>query len=135
MSIFLIMILFFEKDTKIQMYFSIYKIDLKEMKKMGKFIIKSTILTILFATVFGTLLIYFLFKVDLIISIIVSLSFATVGEAILIPILDEFKLTEEPLGQTIIGVGSLDDIIEIFSLIFVIIILYSMSRNLFILKG
>ena len=119
----------FDFFSQLGMYFLLFiigfEIDLKEMKKMGKFIIKSTILTILFATVFGTLLIYFLFKVDLIISIIVSLSFATVGEEILIPILDEFNLTNKPLGQTIIGVGSLDDVIEILSLVFVIILVGS----------
>ncbi|MFW9930031.1 MAG: cation:proton antiporter, partial [Candidatus Thorarchaeota archaeon] len=74
------------------MYFLLFiigfEVDLKEMKKMGKLIIISTLLTILFATVLGTLLIYFLFGVNLLISIIVSLSFATVGEEILIPILD-----------------------------------------------
>jgi CPA2 family monovalent cation:H+ antiporter-2 len=111
------------------MYFLLFiigfEVDLKEMKKMGKLIIISTLLTILFATVLGTLLIYFLLGVNLLISIIVSLSFATVGEEILIPILDEFKLTNKPLGQTIIGVGSLDDIIEIISLIFVILLVGS----------
>ena len=121
----------FDFLSQLGMYFLLFiigfEIDLKEMKKMGKFIIKSTILTILFATLFGTLLIYFVFKVNLIVSIIVSLSFATVGEEILIPILDEFKLTNKPLGQTIIGVGSLDDIIEIISLIFVVLMVGSSS--------
>jgi len=121
----------FDFFSQLGMYFLLFiigfEVDLKEMKKMGKFIIKSTIATISLATLFGTLLIYFVFRVDLVISIIVSLSFATVGEEILIPILDEFKLTNKPLGQTIIGVGSLDDIIEILSLIFVIILVGSNS--------
>ena len=121
----------FDLFSQLGMYFLLFiigfEIDLKEMKKMGKFIIKSTFLTILFATIFGTLLIYFLFKVNLLIAIIVSLSFATVGEEILIPILDEFDLTNKPLGQTIIGVGSLDDIIEILSLIFVVLLVGSNS--------
>ena len=79
----------FDFLSQLGMYFLLFiigfEIDLKEMKKMGKFIIKSTILTILFATLFGTLLIYFVFRVNLMVSIIVSLSFATVGEEILIP--------------------------------------------------
>ncbi|MEJ2279168.1 MAG: cation:proton antiporter, partial [Candidatus Lokiarchaeota archaeon] len=41
--------------------------------------------------------------------------------------LDEFDLTNKSLGQSIIGVGSLDDIIEIISLIFVIILVGSNS--------
>jgi Kef-type K+ transport system membrane component KefB len=121
----------FDFLSQLGMYFLLFiigfEIDLKEMKKMGKFIIESTILTILFATLFGTLLIYFVFRVDFIVSIIVSLSFATVGEEILIPILDEFNLTSKPFGQTIIGVGSLDDIIEIISLIFVVLMVGSNS--------
>ncbi|MFW9781595.1 MAG: cation:proton antiporter [Candidatus Heimdallarchaeota archaeon] len=121
----------FDFFSQLGMYFLLFiigfEIDLKEMKKMGKFIIKSTILTISLATIFGALLIYFVFRVDLLISIIVSLSFATVGEEILIPILDEFNLTNKPLGQSIIGVGSLDDIIEIISLIFVILLVGSNS--------
>ena len=76
----------FDFFQNLGMYFLLFiigfEIDLKEMKKMGKFIIKSTVLTILFATLFGTLLIYYVFKVDLVIAIIVSLSFATVGEEI-----------------------------------------------------
>ncbi|MFX1258450.1 MAG: cation:proton antiporter [Promethearchaeota archaeon] len=119
----------FDFFSQLGMYFLLFiigfEVDLKEMKKMGKFIIKSTIITISLATIFGTLLIYFVFRVDLLVSIIVSLSFATVGEEILIPILDEFNLTNKPLGQTIIGVGSLDDVIEILSLVFVIILVGS----------
>lgn len=121
----------FDFLSQLGMYFLLFiigfEIDLKQMKKMGKLIIKSTILTILFATIFGALLIYFVFRVNLFVSIIISLSFATVGEEILIPILDEFDLTNKSLGQSIIGVGSLDDIIEIISLIFVIILVGSNS--------
>ncbi|MDX1798273.1 MAG: cation:proton antiporter [Candidatus Lokiarchaeia archaeon] len=106
-----------------------FEIDLKEMKKQGKFIIKTTTITIFLATFLGTLLIFFLFVRDIFISIIVSLSFATVGEEILIPILDEFKLTNEPLGQTIIGVGTLDDIFEIFTLILVILFVGTSAQS------
>lgn len=107
-----------------------FEIDLKEMKKQGKFIIKTTTITIFLATFLGTLLIFFLFVRDIFISIIVSLSFATVGEEILIPILDEFKLTNEPLGQTIIGVGTLDDIFEIFTLILVILFVGTSAQSI-----
>jgi Kef-type K+ transport system membrane component KefB len=106
-----------------------FEIDLKEMKKQGKFIIKTTTITIVLATFLGTLLIFFLFGYNIFISIIVSLSFATVGEEILIPILDEFKLTNEPLGQTIIGVGTLDDIFEIFTLILVILFVGTSAQS------
>ncbi|MFX1501463.1 MAG: cation:proton antiporter [Promethearchaeota archaeon] len=108
-----------------------FEIDLKEMKKQGKFIIKSTAITISLATLFGSILVCFLFGINFFISLIVGLSFATVGEAILIPILDEFELTNEPLGQTIIGVGTLDDIIEIFSILLVILLLGATTQDYF----
>ncbi|MCD6476686.1 MAG: cation:proton antiporter, partial [Candidatus Aenigmarchaeota archaeon] len=88
-----------------------FKLDLKKLDKNKKFIIKSTFFIILFEAFFGTLLIHYVFNYNWIISFIVSLSFATVGEAILIPILDEFNITNTKLGQSIIGIGALDDII------------------------
>jgi Kef-type K+ transport system membrane component KefB len=53
------------------------------------------------------------------------MSFATVGEAILFPILDEFKVVNTKLGQSIIGIGTLDDIIELVVLVLVIMLIGS----------
>ena len=53
------------------------------------------------------------------------MSFATVGEALLFPILDEFKVINTKLGQSIIGIGTLDDVIEVFVLILLIFLLGS----------
>ncbi len=58
-----------------------------------------------------------------------ALSFATVGEAILIPILDEFKIVNTKLGQSIIGIGTLDDVIEILILILVIFLIGSNTTH------
>ncbi len=99
-----------------------FEIDLTKMKKMKLFILKSTFFIIFLEAIFGTILIYFAFGYNLIISFIVALSFATVGEAILIPILDEFKIINTKLGQSIIGIGTLDDIIEIMLIIAVVFI-------------
>lgn len=103
------------------MYFLLFligfELNLEKIKKLGKFIIKSTFFIILFEALFGSLLIHFIFNYSWFISIITALSFATVGEAVLIPILDEFKLTKTKLGQTILGIGTLDDVIEIFIII------------------
>lgn len=94
-----------------------FEIDLKEIKKESRFIIKSTFGIIFFETLFGTLLIKFLFGLPLLICFLLSLSFATVGEAILFPILDEFRIVNKKLGKAIISIGVLDDIIEIFALV------------------
>lgn len=95
------------------------EIDIKEFRKKGGFLVRSTFFIILFEAAIGTGLVYFLFGYPLVTSALVALSFATVGEAILIPILDEFKAINTPLGQTLIGIGTLDDIIEVFALIMV----------------
>lgn len=117
--------------SSLGMYFLLFiigfEIDLRSFKKAGKFIVKSTFFIIFFEALFGTALIYFVFGYGLLLSFVVALSFATVGEAILIPILDEFKLTNTKLGQTIIGLGTLDDVIELLVFIFVIFLIGSDS--------
>ncbi len=103
------------------MYFLLFiiglEIDLKEIMKKSTFIFKATFFIILLEALFGTLLVHFIFHYDLLISFLVALAFATVGEAVLVPILEEFKAINTKLGQAILGIGLLDDIIEVFVLI------------------
>jgi len=125
--------------SELGMYFLLFiigfEINLKEFKKQGKFIFKSVFFIIFLEAIFGSLLLYFLFGYSLIVSIIVAVSFATVGEAILVPILEEFKIVNTKLGQSIIGIGTLDDIIEIVLLVIVSVLIgvgtYSYSNILF----
>ena len=109
------------------MYFLLFiiglEINLGKLKKLGAFIVKSTLMIILFEACLGSLLIHFFFHYSWFISLTAALSFATVGEAILIPILDEFKVINSDLGQTIIGIGTLDDIFEIAALIMVTVLI------------
>lgn len=107
------------------MYFLLFwigfELDLEKIKKLGKFIIKSTFFIIFFEAFFGSLVIHFLFGYSWFISILTALTFATVGEAVLIPILDEFELTKTKLGQSILGIGIFDDIIEVFVILVAVI--------------
>ncbi len=115
--------------AQLGMYFLLFvigfEINLGELKKQGRFIFKATFFIIFLEAVFGSLLIHFVFGYEWVISFVVALSFATVGEAILIPILDKFKIVNTKLGQSIIGIGTLDDIIEIMTLIIVIFLIGS----------
>lgn len=127
----------FEMLAQLGMYFLLFivgfEINLKIIKKESKFIAKSTIFIILLETIFISLLVHYLFNYGWQISILVALSFATVGEAILIPILDEFGIINTKLGQSIIGIGTMDDIFEIIALIFLSILLrVSDTGHLFI---
>lgn len=94
-----------------------FELDLKKIFGQGSFFIRATIVIILTETVFGSLLVHYIFNVPWLISGLVATSFATVGEAVLLPILDEFKLTKTKLGQTILGIGVLDDLVEILTIV------------------
>ncbi len=102
-----------------------FEINLKSAKEKKGFILKAAFFIIFFEAIFGSLLIHFVFEYSWFISFLVALSFATVGEAILIPILEQFKMVNSRLGQAIIGIGTLDDLIEVFTLIVVIILIGS----------
>ncbi len=117
----------FEFLAELGMYFLLFMIgfelNLKELKKSGRFIVKATLFIILLEAVVGTFLVHFVFGYSWFISLLVSMSFATVGEAILFPILDEFKAVNTRLGQSIIGIGTLDDVIEVLVLVLVMVYL------------
>ena len=100
-----------------------FEIDLKAVRKLGGFIARMSTAVILTESVIGTILIYNLFDISLGLSMLVATSFATVGEAMLLPILDEFKLMPTRFGQTIVGVGVIDDIVEIATIIILTILI------------
>lgn len=113
----------FEFLAQLGMYFLLFvigfEIDLNELKKTSKFILKSTVFIIFLEALLGGILLKIIFGYTWFMSFIVALSFATVGEAVLIPILDKFKIVNTKLGQSIIGIGTLDDIVEVFVLVLV----------------
>ncbi len=53
------------------------------------------------------------------VAIVVALSFATVGEAVLLPILAKFNLLKTKFGQLTLGIGTLDDVLEVLTLIMI----------------
>lgn len=113
----------FEFLAHLGMYFLLFiiglEINLDKIKKKGAFILRSTFLIILLEALLGGLMIHYWFGYNWFISGLVTLSFATVGEAILVPILDEFKSINTKFGQTLIGIGTIDDVVEISILIIV----------------
>ncbi|MFO8016828.1 MAG: cation:proton antiporter [Candidatus Woesearchaeota archaeon] len=100
-----------------------FELDLSKVKRHGRFIVKTTLAILIAETVFGSLLVHYVFGASWLISILVASSFATVGEAVLLPVLDEFRLIKTDLGQTIIGVGVLDDIVEVLTVIFATVLI------------
>ncbi len=107
------------------MYFLLFiigfEIDIKEIMKQGKFIFNTTIALVVSAAICGAILIYAVFHTSWATAIIVALSFATIGEAALLPILDEFKLLHSEMGQVTLGVGVADDLFEVLAITLAII--------------
>ena len=102
-----------------------FEMKLSEYKKHGKYIIKATAFVILFEALLGGLTLHYIFHYGMKVAFLVALSLATIGEAVLIPILDEFNLSNTKIGQMIIGIGTLDDIFEIISIFLVSLIIGS----------
>jgi len=100
-----------------------FNLELGKMRKFGREIFKGSVFIIGFeALAIGSLL-YFVFPAEvsnsLLVAIITALSFATVGEAILLPILARFGIVKTTFGQLTLGIGTLDDILEVLSLLLI----------------
>ena len=106
------------------MYFLLFiigfSLDFRKMGKLKKYIVLGTIIIISLEGISGSLLLYFVFPAEVsnsfLVALVTALSFATVGEAVLLPILKEFGVIKTTFGQLTLGIGTLDDIIEILML-------------------
>jgi len=106
------------------MYFLLFiigfNLDFKTMGKLKKYVVAGTFFIICFEGFFGSLLLYFVFPSEvsnsLLVALVTALSFATVGEAVLLPILAGFKVIKTTFGQLTLGIGTLDDIVEVLML-------------------
>jgi len=106
------------------MYFLLFiigfNLDFRTMGRLKKYVILGTIIIIVCEGFFGSLLLYFVFPAEVgnsfLVALVTALSFATVGEAVLLPILAEFKVIKTTFGQLTLGIGTLDDIIEVLML-------------------
>jgi len=112
------------------MYFLLFiigfNLDFNKISKLRRYVALGTIVIITSEGFFGSLLLYFVFPADVsgsyLIALVAALSFATVGEAVLLPILKEFGAIKTTFGQLTLGIGTLDDIIEILMLAVVAIL-------------
>jgi Ca2+-transporting ATPase len=100
-----------------------FNLEIGKMRKFGKEILKGSIFIIGFEALTICSLLYLVFPAEvggsLLVAIITALSFATVGEAILLPILARFKIVKTTFGQLTLGIGTLDDILEVLSLLII----------------
>ena len=100
-----------------------FNLEMGQMRRFGTQILKGAILIVsLEAAIVGALL-FFLFPTEVgsspLVAMVVALSFATVGEAVLLPILAKFNLLRTKFGQLTLGIGTLDDVLEVLTLIMI----------------
>jgi Ca2+-transporting ATPase len=95
------------------LFFIGLQIDLSEMRRLSTDIVWCTVLNTTIPFLLGAALMLSLGN-DWILACVVGLTMMPTAEAVIVPILDEFGLVGSRVGQFIVGVGTLDDVIEVF---------------------
>jgi len=88
------------------------QIELGEMKKSSSDIIWLTILNTTLPFIFGVIAML-LYGYGWAIALVIGMTRMPTAEAVIVPILDEFKMIKTRIGTFIIGAGVLDDVIEV----------------------
>ncbi len=102
------------------MYFMLFlvgfELDLEKMKELSDVVINTTLAIQVLSTAAWTLILM-AFGYPWWIALIIGLTAHCVGEAVLVPILDELNLLKSRIGQVVLGVGTLDDVFEVAALL------------------
>ena len=88
------------------------QIELDEMKKSSSDIIWLTLLNTTIPFIFGVIAML-LYGYGWAIALVIGMTRMPTAEAVIVPILDEFKMIKTRVGTFIIGAGVLDDVIEV----------------------
>lgn len=88
------------------------QIELGEMKKSSADIIWLTVLNTIVPFLLGVL-VMLVYGYGWAISLVIGMTRMPTAEAVIVPILDEFKMLKTRIGTFIIGAGVLDDVIEV----------------------
>lgn len=88
------------------------QIELKEMQKSSSDIVWLTILNTIFPFIFGVIAML-LYGYGWAIALVIGMTRMPTAEAVIVPILDEFKMLKTKVGTLIVGAGVLDDVIEV----------------------
>lgn len=94
------------------LFFIGLQVDPDEIRGMSGDIIWLTVLNTTLPFLFGVVVMLFL-GYGWMLAFIIGLTRMPTAEAVIVPILDEFKLIRTRVGSYIIGVGVLDDVIEV----------------------
>ena len=100
------------------LFFIGLQIDLKDMQALSRDILWATVLNTVIPFILGVIVMLSL-GYGWLIAFVIGLTRMPTAEAVIVPILDEFKMIRTRVGGFIIGAGVLDDIIEVFLIAFI----------------
>lgn len=95
------------------LFFIGLQIDLKEMREQSGDIVWLTVLNTTVPFLLG-MAVMLVLGYGWLLAFVIGLTRMPTAEAVIVPILDEFKLIHTRVGEFIIGAGVLDDVIEVF---------------------
>ena len=89
------------------------QIDMGAMRRQGRDITLATVLNTVIPFVFGVAVMRFL-DFGWVTAFVIGLTAMPTAEAVIVPVLDEFRLIRTKIGNYIVGAGVMDDVIEVF---------------------
>lgn len=95
------------------LFFIGLQIDLAEMRALSRDIVRATVFNTAFPFLLG-MGVMLLLGYGWLVAFVIGLTRMPTAEAVIVPILDEFRMVRTRMGEFIIGVGVLDDVIEMF---------------------
>jgi len=100
-----------------------FNLEIDQIKKYGQNILKGSVVIVGLEAAIVSLILFFVFPAQIdsspLVALVVALSFATVGEAVLLPILAKYDLLKTKFGQITLGIGTFDDVIEVLTLVLI----------------
>jgi len=102
------------------------EIEMKQFRKLGRYIAVGQTLLTLTEGLLLAIFFYFAFPEfvsnSFIVALVCGIAFGTVGEVVLLAILEEFGLVKTRFGQLALGIGVADDIFEVLALSIIVIL-------------
>lgn len=102
------------------------EIEMEQFRKLGRYIAVGQTLLTLTEGLLLAMFFYFAFPEfvsnSFIVALVCGIAFGTVGEVVLLAILEEFGLVKTRFGQLALGIGVADDIFEVLALSIIVIL-------------
>jgi len=120
----------FQFLSKMGMLFFLFtigiEIEMEQFRKLGRYIAVGDVLLTLTEGLLLALFFYFAFPEfvsnSFIVALVCGIAFGTVGEVVLLALLNEFGLVKTRFGQLALGIGVFDDIFEMLTLSIIVVL-------------